>query len=209
MNVELKHSDKLPGEVEEFEKWLAKTCPSGDVDEVQRAWQASAEYSALLEAREETANRQLRTYNLTNCVMNWHSPLGKVVMEDVAMPCGYPARITFELNKNSLKFDALREMFKEHELQDDTFPVKMTTFHAYAHDVRPRRERKRRQEQFAKARGLTLKEVKAGMWYKTERARVLSVGGSWHPDKDSWIQPTGESVDYIIHDEPLPEPWEC
>lgn len=182
---------------------------AGDVDEVQRAWQASAEYAALLETREETTNRQLRVYSLAGLSLSGFSPLEKVVMEDVAMPCGYPAQITFELNKNSLKFDALREMFKEHEFQDDTFPMKMTAFHAYAHDVRPRRERKRRQEQFARERGLTLKEVKAGVWYKTERARVLSVGGPWCKDEDSWLQPTGESVDYIIHDEPLPEPWEC
>lgn len=36
-----------------FERWIEKTCPSGDVSEVQQKWKESDEYSNLLDEYED------------------------------------------------------------------------------------------------------------------------------------------------------------
>ena len=44
-------------EEDAFEDWLEKECPSGDVDEVQRKWEASEALAELLDEQRKQAER--------------------------------------------------------------------------------------------------------------------------------------------------------
>lgn len=201
---------------------LSSTNPSGDVEAVQSAWMASAEYADLLESIQEIGNRQLRTYSLASA--NFMAPnmitekevrdrhaRDTVVIDDLMSSFGCPVQISFDVNKGSDLYKwlgkVLHEVAPKVAEEANGHPLVVKGFYPHAHDVKPRWRRKLRQEQFARKMGLTLREVKTGVMYKTARARIMMASGPWTRDADSWFEPTGERADYIIHDEPLPEDW--